>query len=103
MIDFLTNLFNKAPCPPQNRSEVNQLIEELLRIGRSDDFLSERPGSGFNAQCRHLRTRIIGQRLDELGAMPLMIYVHQRLQRKLGATLASHLEYAWAEIGQWMV
>lgn len=99
---FLDTLLNIPPCPPDRRAEARRLLDELAQIGRSDDFLSERPGGRFNAQCRHVRAREIGKRLDEIGGLPLMDYAHRRLRRVLGKELASHLEYAWAEIGRWM-
>ena len=36
------------------------------------------------------------------GGFDLMEYVYLRVKKKLGGPLASHLEYAWAEIGKWM-
>ncbi len=102
MLEFFESIFGSSPYPAQNREEVQRLVDELLKIGRQDDFLSERPGSPFNSQCRHTRAREIGKRLNEIGGMRLMEWVHQRVKRKLGIALASHLEYAWAEIGEWM-
>ena len=98
---MLKNLFSK-PFPSENKAEVDKLIAELIQIGEQDDFLSERPGPPFNGHCRHMRARAIGKRLDEIGSFDLMEYVYLRVKKKLGAPLASHLEYAWAEIGQWM-
>jgi hypothetical protein len=78
------------------------LVSELIRIGETDDFLSERPGPPFNFQCRHIRSREIGKRLDELGGLRLMEFVHKKVKKKLGKILVSHLEYAWSEIGNWI-
>lgn len=101
-MDFLQNLFRAPPCPPDYRNEVQRLTDELVQIGQSDDFLSERPGGAFNAQSRHRRARAIGERLNEIGGMALMEYVHKRVRKKLGGTLAAHLAYAWSEIGKWV-
>ncbi len=99
---FLQDLFGIKPFQSHMRQEVEQLTTELVRIGETDDFLSERPGPPFNLQCRHIRTRVIGKRLHEMGGLPLMEYVHSRVKKKLGQKLVSHLEYAWSEIGNWI-
>lgn len=100
-MSFLSDLFHK-PYPPENKQEVDKLLAELIKIGERDDYLSERPGPPFNGQCRHMRAREIGRRLNEIGGFELMEYAYLRAKKKLGAPLASHLEYAWAEIGTWM-
>lgn len=100
-MDFLRNLFQASPCPPEYRRETQQLIDELVQIGKSEDFLAERPGGAFNAQCRHRRARTIGERLNEIGGTPLMEYVNKRVSKKLGAALGAHLAYAWSDIGRW--
>lgn len=78
------------------------MVEELVRIGKAEDFLSERPGGSFNAQCRHVRARDIGKRLNEIGGFALMEQIYKRIRKQLGAQLASHLSYAWADIGKWV-
>jgi len=95
-------IIGKRPYPSAQGPEVKRLLDELFKIGRQDDFLSERPGGAFNAQCRHIRAREIGQRMNEIGGMTLMEYAHNRIRRKLGKEIGAHLEYAWAEIGRWM-
>lgn len=99
---FLDVLFGKSLVPSNLKPEVNRMVEELIRIGESDDFLSERPGGFFNAQCRHIRSREIGQRLNEIGGYALMEKIHKRVQKRLGKKLASHLSYSWADIGKWV-
>jgi len=103
-MDFLRDLFGGGgpALPKENRDEVERLINELIDVGRKDDFLSERPGGVFNAQCHHVRARAIGKRLNEIGGLPLMQMAHKRVRRKLGENLTSHLDYAWSEIGQWL-
>ena len=100
-MDFLTDMFVK-PYPAHAKDEVERLIEELLRIGKVDDFLSERSGGAFNRECRHIRAREIGKRLDELGGVDLMLYVNRRVRRKLGKNMSWHLEAAWKDIGHWI-
>ena len=100
-MSFIRNLFYR-PYGSHQKQEIDTLLAELIMIGERDDYLSERPGPPFNSQCRHLRAREIGKRLDELGGFELMEFVYLRVKKKLGQRLASHLEYAWSEIGTWM-
>jgi hypothetical protein len=94
--------FPKASYPLENKAEVRKLVDELVQIGKVDDYLSEKPGSPFNAQCRHIRARNIGKRLNEIGGLPVMEHAQHQVKKKLGKELAAHLEYAWTEIGAWM-
>ena len=99
---FFEDIFGIKPFPSHMRQEVEKFTAELIRIGETDDYLSERPGQPFNFQCRHIRAREIGKRLHEMGGLPLMQYMHGCIKKKLGKNLASHLEYAWSEIGNWV-
>ncbi len=102
-MSFFQNLFGGGPgIPRENRAEVDQLIEELIQIGKKDDFLSEHPGGIFNAQCHHTRARAIGRRLNEIGGLALMQFAHDRVRRKAGKDLTAHLEYCWSDIGKWI-
>jgi hypothetical protein len=98
---FLSELFEQAPVRAGDKPEMEKLLAELLVIGKKDDFLSEHPGGPFNMQCRHTRAKAIGKRLYDMGGMPLMDFIHRRVRRKIGAVLASHLEYAWDGVGEW--
>lgn len=105
---FLSDLFGGGlptqKLDPHTRKEVDNLVAELVKIGQVDDYLSERPGAGFDGQCHHIRSRQIGRRLHDLGGLELMQAVHRVLRRKMGKqgkTLVSHLDYCWNEIGQW--
>ncbi|HEX9019022.1 MAG TPA: hypothetical protein VF806_07535 [Anaerolineaceae bacterium] len=100
-MQFLSDLLFK-PYPAHEKQAVERMIDELIRIGQTDDFLSERPGGGFNRDSRHIRAREIGKRLDEIGGMDLMQYANRRVRRKLGKNLSWHLEAAWKDIGQWI-
>jgi hypothetical protein len=95
-------LFGKKPYPAERRSEVDRLIDDLIQIGKTEDYLSEVPGGAFNNQCRHVHAREIGQRLHDIGGVALMQYAMDRVHHKLGANLSAHLEYAWTEIGEWL-
>ena len=46
---FLSNIFGSKPYPSDKRQEVEGLINDLIRIGKQDDFLAERPGGAI--QC----------------------------------------------------
>lgn len=99
---FLSGLFKPRPYPSENRRQVADLITELIRIGKSDDFLSEHPGGQFNVQCRHVGAIRIGRQLDAIGGLPLMQYAQEQVRKKAGKILAGHLEYAWDEVGSWI-
>lgn len=97
------SLFDRGPgIPREHKAEVDGLIGELLQIGQKEDFLSEYPGGAYNGDRRHLRTRNIGRRLDQIGGLDLMQAARNRVRRKLGANMAEHLDYAWVDIGRWM-
>jgi hypothetical protein len=105
-MDFWSNLFGGGGLPQGMdkglRDEAEKLIVELIEIGRKDDFLSEHPGGQFNSQCHNIRARAIGRRFNEMGGLALMQVARERVRRKLKLVMASHLDYAWAEIGKWM-
>lgn len=88
----------------QVHSDISRMIDELLRIGKKEDYLSLRPGGAFDQNCRHIRAREIGKRLDEIGGVDLMWYVFSVLEKKLGrkhSDLAEHLGYCWNHLGEW--
>ena len=82
--------------------EYNLLVKELIQIGRSDDYLSTEPGGKFDDQCRHLRTRQIGNHLNDRGGEDLMCAVCYRVGQALGSGAARRLEIAWGYIGKWL-
>ncbi len=84
------------------KQEVNRLIEELIKIGQMDDFLSLQPGGPFNVKCHHVRARKIGERLNDIGGLALMQAARARVKRKLKAVMAEHLDYCWQDIGDWL-
>jgi hypothetical protein len=84
-----------------SRVEAERLIEELIVVGRKDDYLSETPGGQFDLHCHNTNARRIGQKLNDLGGLELMMAARQRVRKKLGMALMSHLDYAWSNIGQW--
>ena len=86
---------------PQNKAEVKRMIDELVKIGRMDDFLSVAPGGPFDIQCHHRDAKQIGRRLNQIGGIPLMTAVRQTIQYKLKAVLAEHLDHCWKGVGDW--
>lgn len=100
-MNFIMDMLVK-PFPSHARQEVDRLLDELVRIGKVEDFLSERPGGGFNRESRNIRAREIGKRLNEIGGLPLMEFANRRVRRKLGKNLSWHLEAAWRDIGEWI-
>ena len=101
-MSIFSSLFGKNPYPREQKAEVDRLLDELIRIGNTEDYLCETLTPGFNVQRRHIRAREIGKRLDEIGGFDLMEFAYNRVRKKSGKVLASHLEYAWAEIGHWL-
>ena len=93
------NLFSKPqPVPPAPRAnDIGAFVQELNAIGTSDGFLSFRPGGKFNQQCRHIRAREIGMRLNMIGGSSLMRKVYERVDCPKARQLAA----AWDEIGDW--
>ena len=86
----------------EQKNEVSRLFEELVKIGKMDDFLSLHPGGPFNIRCHHSRSRQIGERLNDIGGLALMEAGRSYVQRKLKKTnLAEHLDYCWQDIGDW--
>lgn len=100
-MSFLDSFFKPRPFSSADSKEVLSLMDELIRIGTKEDYLSETPGNGYNSQCRHIRAREIGKRLHEIGGNALMSWAYIRVQKKAGKKPASHLEYAWNDIAGW--
>ena len=86
---------------PVNRQETERLIGKLIELGKKEGFLSEHPGGQFDFRCHNIEARRIGQHLNELGGVELMMAARERIRRKLGMSSMSHLDYAWSDIGKW--
>ncbi len=91
--------FFSKPFSGQYKDEMNRLMDELVQIGQKEDYLSERPGGPFDRECRHIRTREIGQRIFDIGGADSMEWVIKKLTKKIGKDLAAHLESCWFRIG----
>ena len=81
--------------------EADPLVNELIVIGQTYDFISD-PGGNFNENGQHIRTREIGDTLDRMGGIELMQAAYYRILAVLGLTCARALEYAWGHIGEWL-
>lgn len=104
------SFFNRIFGEPEIRAleahrqaEVKNLIDKLIKIGKTDDFLSMVPGGPFDLQCHHREARELGIRLNDMGGVNLMMAVRRTIQNKLGAVLAEHLDHCWKGIGEWTV
>jgi hypothetical protein len=110
-VSFLDRVFGKqkpAPGPyafrPQSavRSQIPAeflaLVTELTAIGNREGFLAFRPGGRYNQQCRHIRAREIGMKLNMAGGSSLMRRVYDRVDCQNVRQLAA----AWDEIGHWV-
>ncbi|MFN2304878.1 MAG: hypothetical protein ACK2TV_14195 [Anaerolineales bacterium] len=87
--------------PSHQKREVNNLLSELVRIGKLDDYLSLQPGGPFDIHCHHVRARKIGERLNDIGGLALMQAARAHVKQKLKSNLAEHLDYCWQNIGEW--
>jgi hypothetical protein len=87
--------------PAEERKEVDRMLEDLVKIGKLDDFLSVSPGGQFNIRCHHIGARRIGERLNKIGGLELMQAARTHVQRKLKPVMAEHLDYCWQDIGEW--
>lgn len=86
---------------PHQKAEVQKLIDQLVKIGKLDDFLSVVPGGSFDLQCHHRDAKMIGRRIHEIGGESLMMAVRQTIKYKLKDVMAEHLDHCWKGIGSW--
>lgn len=87
--------------PPAQKQEVKKLIDQLVVIGKQDDFLSLVPGGPFDHQCHHRQAKEIGRQLFALGGLDLMMAVRNIIRRKLKDVMAEHLDHCWKDVGGW--
>lgn len=96
-MSILGRMFSRPEPPPPRGNEISGFVSELNSIGLGDGFLSFKPGGRFNQQCRHIRAREIGMRLNMMGGSSLMRKVYERVDCPKARQLAA----AWDEIGDW--
>jgi hypothetical protein len=94
---------------------LGALIDELVRIGLTDGFLSTRPGGLFDDHNRHRRTREIGALIAKIGIRGvfkaedrvlerdlLLEIVINAVQKKMGEhSRSTCLRFAWQGILGW--
>lgn len=80
--------------------EIDELIIELVEIGRINDFISI-PGGNFDGNGYHRGARQIGVRLNQIGGIELMQAAYYRVAAVLGPVAGRSLEVAWGYIGDW--
>lgn len=80
--------------------EIDELITELVEIGRISDFISISGGS-FDDNGYHIRARQIGVQLNKIGGIELMQAAYYRVAAVLGPVVSRSLEVAWGYIGDW--
>ena len=102
------SIFNKIFGEPeiralnsQQKAEVKQMIDQLIKIGKTDDFISLAPGGPFDGQLHHREAKAIGRRIHEIGGVELMYAVRTTVKFKLKDVLAEHLDHAWKDVGNW--
>lgn len=103
-MNLITLVFGEAEIralDPARRQEISGLIDKLVKIGKTDDFLSLAPGGAFDMQLHHREAREIGMRINGIGGLPLMEAVRNTIKRKLKDVMAEHLDHCWKGIGDW--
>jgi tetratricopeptide (TPR) repeat protein len=94
---------------------LSALIDELVRIGCGDGFLSTQPGGKFDDDNRHMCARAIGaliakigqQGIFKAGSRPLAsdlfmeIVISNVAQKMADPRHAVSLKSAWSDIGGW--
>ncbi len=80
---------------------MEQMVNELMDIGRGDGFLSLMAGGRFNEKKRNIRAIGIGKKLNEIGGMDAMRMGGEAVSRFLNATKGRELEVCWDGIGNW--
>lgn len=83
--------------PMHANKSREDLVEELLAIGRTEGKLLDSKGSELRG-----RIQSIGAALEAMGGHSLMLDVHDRVAAELGRVRARELEGAWDGVGRWL-
>ena len=82
--------------------EADRLVDELIKVGRKEGFLSSESGGKFDQDGRSIRAQQIGQRLNEIGGLRLMKTAWWRVRVTISPGPASRdLDITWDLIGDW--
>ena len=98
---FLPTFFQN-PIPAMRSNPSSACSTSYTALAGRMIFFPSGPERAFNRECRNIRAREIGQRLDEIGGLALMEYANRQVRKKLGKNLSWHLEAAWKDIGKWI-
>jgi hypothetical protein len=81
--------------------DVEHLVAELIDLGRHGAYVGE-PGEHYDEHHNHKRARRIGEMLNNLGGMELMLAAHSRVAAEFTASArARELEACWGGVGHW--
>ena len=82
--------------------KVDNMIQELIRIGGEEGFVSFDSGKIYDEEGRNRKARNIGKRLDEIGGLRLMMVAWWRVRFALSPGPAGRdLDVIWDGIGEW--
>jgi len=82
--------------------EADRLVDELIKAGCKEGFLSSESGGRFDQNGRSIRAQQIGQRLNEIGGLRLMKTAWWRVRFTLSPSPTSRdLDITWDLIGDW--
>lgn len=84
-------------------SRPDRLVDELVRIGRQQGFLSHSGGRKYDYLGRHKRARYIGEHLNTLGGLELMQAACLRVDFRTNGSGGRLLEQVWDGVGEWRV
>ena len=84
----------------EESAELEKLFQELLSLGKANEFMGSPGAEGFNMVGYLKRAVEIGERLDSIGGLNLMLSFYKRMD-KIRHNLAHELEIVWNGIGQW--
>jgi hypothetical protein len=92
-------LKHKNEMMNERRSNMKHMVNELVQIGKTDGFLSTKPGGKFDENNRHIRAAQIGEKIFNQGGFQLMLEVCRAVYSQLGAQQATGLRFVWQGIG----
>jgi hypothetical protein len=93
---------NNAKFGKSLEKEEDLLVNELIQIGKSYEYLSLKGDVKYNKRGDHIRARDIGEQLNKMGGIDLMRAAHDMVKSSLGTGQARNLESVWDGIGDWL-
>lgn len=89
----------KGEAVSDDALNIEQLTEELIKIGKNDGFITTEPKKKFDDQLRNIRAHEIGEKLYQRGGLELMLKVFRKTAQQVGDEQSSFLRFAWQGIG----